>query len=47
LKKDVDAEAWRVARSMVGSDYAAKAKLPKVELVMSNRYEIALIRKGL
>lgn len=47
LKKDMDAEAWRVARSMVKSDYAAKAKLPKIELVKSKRYEIALMRKGL
>jgi len=47
IKKDIDAEAWRVARSLVGSDYAAKAKLPKVELVQSKQYEIALMRKGL
>ena len=47
IKKDLDAEAWRVARSKVSSDYAAKAKLPKIEMIKSKRYEIALMRKGL
>jgi len=47
LKAEVDAEAWRIARSKVGSDYAAKAKLPKVTMVKSERYEIALMRKGI
>jgi len=47
LKKDVDDEAWRIARSKVGSDYAAKAKLPKVTMVKLERYEIALMRKGI
>jgi len=47
IKQDVDAEAWRVARSKVSSDYAAKAKLPMVEVVQSKSYAIALMRKGL
>jgi len=47
LKKDVDAEAWRVARSMVRSDFEAKAKLPKTYMVKSGRYELVLLRKGL
>jgi len=47
LKESVNTEAWRIARSMVGSDYAANAKLPEIEFVKSKRYEIALMRKGL
>jgi len=46
LKKDLDAEAWRVARSKVSSDYAAKGKLPKIKRLKSKHYEIALMRKG-
>jgi len=47
LKAEVDAEAWRIARSKVGSDYAVKAKIAKVEMVKSNHYEVVLMRKGI
>jgi len=46
LKKDVDAEAWRMARSKVSSDYAAKSKLPKIQVVQARNYHLILMRKG-
>jgi len=47
IKKDVDAEAWRIARSKASSDYAAKAKLPKIQRLQARNYHLILMRKGI
>jgi len=47
IKKAVDKEAWRIARSQVNSDYAAKEKMPKIKVVRARGYSIHLITKGL
>ncbi len=47
IKKAIDKEAWRIARSKVKSDYAAKAKMPKIKMVQARGYAIHLITKGI
>ena len=46
IKKDVHDEAWRIARSKVSSDYAAKAKMPKIQVVQASKYQLILMTKG-
>jgi len=47
LKKSLDTKAWKVARAMTSSDYAAKGKVIKIKLVHQKSYSLALWTKGL
>lgn len=46
IKKSVDDKAWKTARSTVSSDYAAKGKLPKIQMSLASDYHLVLMQKG-